>query len=183
MIQSFVDLYAPPNILDFTAVGNTATETVLCDDLTIFGTNRQMQPSMALSYDLRGRISNVVTAAPTIRFRVRWGGVAGLVLADSGAIACSASAFTNAQWAIYGSLIIRAFGSGTSGSIMCQGEVFASNFGTLASILMGSAGVLTPAVVGVDTTVDKALSFTAQWGTANASNTIQCITAMVLSLR
>jgi hypothetical protein len=41
-----------------------------------------------------------------------------------------------------------------------------------AEDFMGSAGVATPAVATVDLTADTALSITANWSVANASNTL-----------
>lgn len=184
MIQSFNDLYVPPNIADGAAIGNTTTETVLyaTTEPTIFGTNDQIVERACLFWELWGRISNVVTAAPTMRWRVRWGGVAGVILCDSGAISASASAFTNGQWYMRGYLIVRT--TGTAGTIMSQGDVFTANMtGTPTDILMGSAGVNTPVAVSIDSTIDKLLSFTFQWGTANASNTIQCITRLLWGMR
>lgn len=186
MIQSFNDLYVAPNLADGAAIGNTTTETVLyaTTEPTVFGTNDQIVERACLLWELWGRISNVVTAAPTMRWRVRWGGVAGVILCDSGAISASASAFTNAQWYMHGHLIVRLTGSGTSGSIMSQGKILTTNqTGTPTPVLMGSAGVLTPAAVGIDSTIDKLLSFTFQWGTANPSNTIQCITRLLWGMR
>ena len=118
------------------------------------------------------------TGTPTLTFRLRWGGVSGTVLAASGAMTAG-SAVTNAIWKI--ELWLQTRINGASGSLFVMGEAglaedAASTVGSAtnarASDFMGSAGVAAPAAVTVDLTADAALSLSAQWGTANASNTL-----------
>jgi len=162
---------------DGTAVANTTTEGILFPNNTIPA--GFMQDGRVLKVTASGRYSNVVTAVPTLVFAIRWGGVGGTVLCQSPAIVTSATAMTNAQWKM--EAILQTRSNGATGTIFAQGHVMmgtnttptfgtVTNYGVVA--LMGSAGVSTPAAVTVDLTVDTALSITADWSAANASNSI-----------
>jgi hypothetical protein len=163
---------------DGTAITNTATETIVFPNIVVPA--NYMQDGRVLQLIAYGRYSNVVTAVPTMRFRVRWGGVSGTVLADSGTITTLATAVTNAMWLTRIWITTRA--NGATGSLFATGEVtvgsntapsVGSATGTPADALMSSAGISTPAAVTVDLTADTALSLTATWSAANASNSIQ----------
>jgi len=162
---------------DGTAVANTTTEAIVFPNVTIPA--NYMQDGRALFAKLRGRWSNVVTAVPTLTWACRWGGVTGTVIATSGAIVTPATATTNAQWAV--ELEIQTRSNGSAGTVFAMGSVTmhedaAPTFGTVTNYgvvsPMGSAGVAAPAAVAVDLTADAALSFTADWSAANASNTL-----------
>ncbi len=151
------------------AVGNTTTETIVFPNLVIPA--NYMADGRVLRGRIYGQIGNVVTAAPTVTFRIRWGGVAGTVLAASAAITTSATAFTAAMWSMEFLIVTRT--NGTAGSLFATGEVNISNDATPQARFMGSAGANTPAAVSsLDLTADTALSISAQWGTANAANTL-----------
>lgn len=159
---------------DGTAIANTVTETIIFPNVTIPA--NYMADGRVLRLTVYGR--HGTTGTPTLTFRVRWGGVAGTVLAASGAITCG-SAVTAGMWKV--ELLIQVRTNGSSGSLFVTGQATvaddaASTVGsatnTHASDFMGSAGVATPAAVTVDLTADTALSVTATWGTANASNTL-----------
>jgi hypothetical protein len=159
---------------DGTAIANTTTETVIFPNVTIPG--NFMQDGRVLRLVLGGRYST--TGTPTLTFRVRWGGTSGTQLCASGAMV-TGSAVTNAQWRMEVMLQVRA--NGSSGSIFALGgatlgSATTSSVGSATNAgafdHMGSAGVATPAAVTVDLTADTALSVTAQWGTASASNTL-----------
>jgi hypothetical protein len=163
---------------DGAAVGNTAAETIVFPNITIPA--NYMSDGRVLIMEAYGRWSNVVTAVPTLTFRIRWGGVAGTLLCQSGAITTPATATANAMWRIEAILQTRA--NGATGALfvtgtLTMGEDAAPTFGTVTDYgvtsLMGSAGVATPAAVTADLTADTALSLTAQWSAANASNTMQ----------
>jgi len=162
---------------DGTPVANTTTEGLLFPDVVIPG--NYMQDGRTLELYAAGRWSNVVTAVPTITFTLRWGGVAGTVLAISPAIVTPASAVTNAIWELSAQIQTRA--NGATGSLFTIGKVTMSEdaaptFGTVANYgvvaMMGSAGAATPAAVTVSLIADTALSITADWSAANAANTI-----------
>jgi len=165
-------------VADGAAVANTVTETIIFPNVTIPA--NYMADGRVLRLTAYGRWSNVVTAVPTLTFRLRWGDVSGTVLAASGAITTPATATTNAMWAI--ELILQTRLNGATGTIFAtgivtMGEDAAPTFGTVTNYgvasFMGSAGVATPAAVTADLTADTALSLTAQWSAANAANTLQ----------
>lgn len=163
---------------DGAAVANTTTETIVFPNVTLAA--NYMQDGRFLRLRAAGRWSNVVTAVPTVTWRIRWGGVGGTVLAASGAITTPATATTNALWDMVATIQTRA--NGATGSLFCILKILmcedaAPTFGTVTNYgvvsLGGSAGVATPAAVTVDLTADTALSFTAQWSAASVSNTLQ----------
>lgn len=158
---------------DGTAVANSVAETIWCPDQTILA--NYMADGRVLHLINKGRYSS--TATPTIRFRVRWGGVAGVVLWDSGTITVG-SAVTAALCGI--DVWLQTRSNGSSGTIFAMGNAIigsalaptvGSATGAPAFGEYGSAGDDTPAAATVDLTTDKALSVTVQWGTQSASNT------------
>lgn len=162
---------------DGTAVANSTTEAILFPNITIPG--NYLADGRVLRVKAFGRYGNVVTAVPTITFRLRWGGVAGTVLAASAAIVTSATAMTAALWNV--ELLLQVRTNGATGTVFAMGDLTlttntAPTFGTVTNYgvasMMASAGLATPAAVTVDLTADTALSLTAQWSAANASNTI-----------
>jgi hypothetical protein len=161
-------------VADGTAIASSTTETILFPNVTIPA--NMLSDARWLRWAARGRLST--TSTPTMRFRLRWGGVSGTVLWDSGTITCG-SAVTAALWKVEGDLIVRS--NGSSGTVFAGGEAIigsalaptvGSATGAAALGVFGSAGDDTPAAVTVDLTADTALSLTAQWGTNSASNTI-----------
>ena len=161
---------------DGTPVTNV-TEAIVFPNIVIPA--NMMQDGRVLRLTAYGRYGNVTAAVPTVTWRVRWGGVAGTVIAASAAIVCSATAMTAALWKI--ELLIQVRANGATGSVFAVGEVqmttnTAPTFGTVTNYgvpsMMASAGLATPAAVTVDLTADTALSLTAQWSANNASNTL-----------
>ena len=161
-------------VADGTAIANTVTETIIFPNQTIFA--NYMADGRVLALEAYGRYST--TGTPTLRFRLRWNGVAGTVLTDSGTIT-SGSGVTSAMWKVQILIVTRA--NGASGSLFVTGEAtlysataptVGSATGAPAIAPMGSAGITVPAAVTVDLTVDTPLSLTATWGTASASNTL-----------
>lgn len=159
---------------DGTAIANTVTETIIFPNVTIPA--NYLQDGRVLRLVAYGRHST--TGTPTLTFRLRWGGVAGTVLCASGAITCG-SAVTAAMWRLEAIIQVRA--NGSSGSVFAVGEAevaedaantVGSATNSTAVGLMGSAGVATPAAVTVDLSAETALSLTATWSAASASNTL-----------
>lgn len=159
---------------DGAAIANTTTETIVFPNVTIPA--NYMADGRLLRLTAFGRYST--TATPTLRFRLRWGGVAGTVLWDSGTI--TLPTITAALWQI-GSLYVQTRANGASGSLFVMGpaEIAAgaapsvgSATGSSGAGVFGSAGDDTPAAVTVDLTADTALSLTAAWSAASASNTL-----------
>lgn len=165
-----------------TAVANTTTETVVVPNFTIPA--NYMQNNRVLRLTLYG--SYGTTATPTLAFALRWGGVAGTVIAKSTAVtttsAVGAGASMTAPWSMIVDIQVRS--NGSSGTLFTMGmaTLFNStaatsgtvtNYGLPMPIVSGSTGGTTPVAVTVDLTADTALSVTATWGTANSANSIQ----------
>lgn len=159
---------------DGAAIANTSTETIIFPNITIPA--NYLQDGRVLRLTAYGRYSS--TGTPTLTFRNRWGGVAGSQLAASGAMVVG-STVTNGMWKL--EVLIQVRTNGATGSLFAMGEAeitddAAQTVGsaTNASALgiMGSAGASAPAAVTVDLTADTALSLTAQWSVASASNTL-----------
>jgi hypothetical protein len=158
---------------DGTAVANSTTETIVFPNVTIPA--NYLQDGRVLRVKAYGRYSS--TGTPTIRFRLRWGGVGGTTLWDSGTITVG-SGVTAALWSI--ELLVQTRSNGSSGTLFVVGDVVigaalaptvGSATGEAAVGVFGSAGDDTPAAVTVDLTADTALSLTALWSAASASNT------------
>lgn len=167
-----------------TAVANTTTETILFPNITIPA--NFMQDGRCLRG--RGFFAYGTTVTPTLTFTIRWGGVAGTVLAKSAALTTTSGVGGGASMTALGSFefIIQTRSNGSSGTLMTNGVVttFTStaptagtvtNYGLDQVLASGSTGGTTPVAVTADLTADTALSLTATWGTANAANSIQGI--------
>lgn len=165
-----------------TAVANTVTETILFPNVTIPG--NFMQDGRALRLKAFGSYGTTVT--PTIIFTIRWGGVAGTVLAKSSTVTTTSGvgggASMTALWEL--EAIVQTRSNGSSGTLMTNGiaTLFTStamtagtvtNYGEPLPIVSGSTGGTTPVAVTADLTADTALSLTATWSAANAANSIQ----------
>lgn len=165
-----------------TAIANSVTETILFPNVTIPG--NYLQDGRCLRVRAFGAYGT--TATPTLTFAVRWGGVAGTVIAKSTAVtttsAVGGGASMTAPWSA--EFIIQVRANGSSGSLMTNGEITlytataatagtVTNYGLPLPLASGSTGGTTPIAVTVDLTADTALSFTALWGTQNAANSIQ----------
>lgn len=154
-------------VADGTAVANTTTETILFPDKTIPG--NYMSDGRLLRLRAFGKLS--VTGTPTITFRVRWGGVAGTLLATTEALTCG-SGVTTVNWELEIYVQVRSNGSAGSMLVFGSASLHTSATAVLANTFSVS-GYDAPAAVGsLDLTTDKALSVTAQWSAASASNTI-----------
>lgn len=161
---------------DGTAIANTTTETIIFPNVTV-PANYMADGRRLVLDSCAGRLST--TGTPTIRFRARWGGVAGTVIWDSGTIT-TGSGVTAALWTIE-NLRIQVRSNGATGTVFpigvaIIGAALAPTVGSATGAagvgVFGSAGDDTPAAVTVDLTADTALSITGQWGTASASNTL-----------
>lgn len=159
---------------DGTAVANTTTEAIIFPNITVPA--NFLQDGRILRLTAYGRHST--TATPTLTFALRWGGVTGTVVAQSGALTCG-SGVTAAPWKVELTLQVRS--NGSTGTVFVMGEAIcwddavgstgsATNAPGIAA--MTSAGAATPAAVTVDLTADSALSLTADWSAASASNTL-----------
>jgi hypothetical protein len=167
-------LYAP--IVDGTAVTGSA-ETIMVPDYTLPA--NYMTVGKTLKYTLWFRQSTAITTPGTITLRLRWGGVAGVLLAASPAFAPDPTAAATAlSCFVQYYLICRS--DGASGTFFCMGQWSGTDFddastativGNLNSLTFGSAGSGTPATASVDTTTAKALSATYQSSVTTGSMT------------
>jgi len=174
-----------------TAVANTVTETILFPNVTIPA--NYMQDGRCLR--LRGFFAYGTTATPTLIFSVRWGGVAGTVLAKQAANITTSGVGGGASMTAMGSfeIIIQTRSNGSAGTLMTNGETIlytstlltagtVTNYGQPAPIASGSTGGTTPVAVTADLTADTALSLTVTWGTSNAANSIQGLNYTIESM-
>lgn len=172
-------------VADGTAVANSTTETILFPNVTIPA--NYMADGRALEFVAQGKFSTT-TGPPTLRFRIRWGGVAGTVIGDSGTITTVASV-TNAIWECRALIQTRA--NGSSGTLVCIGSValygaaaptVGSATGAPGIAAMSAGGITAPAATTCDLTADTALSITGTWSAASASNTITGMNWVLKSL-
>lgn len=151
---------------DGTAVANTTTETIIFPNVTVPA--NYMADSRILRLRAFGKLST--TATPTMTWALRWGGVSGTLLATSEAITMG-SGVTTVNWSI--EAFIQTRSNGATGSLLVMGDLAVhSAAGTVLSNVFGVSGYDAPAAVTVDLTADTALSLTADWSAASASNTL-----------
>lgn len=166
---------------DATAVGNTTTETIIVPDF-VFPAYTFIQGSK-IRAQFAGRISNVVTAVPTITFRVRVGTatLSATAVFATAALATRATVATNETF--WGDYTLTCRSSGTAGTIMSIGNFNIPNLtgGTTTNIINVMLPATAPATQNIDTTVANVLSLSAQWSAASASNTIQVHEYMLVS--
>lgn len=150
-------------IADGATYTNSTTETSLLPNPAVF--------TLPANYFYVGRTLRVSAwgeiatgAGPgNLNFRVRYGSATtGIIIADTGAIAMTASIATKFIWSIEVLITCRALGSGTSGSLFGIGRATGMTSVTPPVISnMGSAGNATPAPAGIDTTTATTLQVTA----------------------
>ncbi len=151
---------------DGTAVANTTTEAIIFPNVTIPA--NYMADGRILRLRAFGKLST--TGTPTITFAIRWGGVGGTILANTEAITCASGA-ANTAWSI--EALIQTRSNGSSGSVFVMGDAMVNlTASTNTSGTFGVSGFDAPAAVTVDLTADTALSITADWSAASASNTL-----------
>jgi len=151
---------------DGTAVDDTTTEEIIFPNVTIPA--NYMQDGRVVRLKAYGKLST--TGTPTIIFAVRWGGVSGTLLATTEAIT-TASGSANTAWSLEVYLQTRT--NGSSGTIMAIGNVTVNlTASTATQGVFGVSGFDAPATASVDLTADTALSLTADWSAASASNTL-----------
>lgn len=153
-------------ITDGTAVANTTTETIIFPNVNIAA--NYMHGERCLHLRASGKLST--TGTPTITFAIRWGGVAGTLLANSEPIT-NGSGVTNVAWWLEADIQTRS--NGSTGTLLVMGSV---SVHTAAATVVVSAltvsGHDAPAAVSVDLTAATDLSLTADWSAASASNTL-----------
>jgi hypothetical protein len=151
---------------DGAAISNTTTESIIFPNITIPA--NFMQDGRVLKLTAYGKLST--TGTPTMTWAIRWGGVAGTLLATTEAIAMG-SGVTNVNWSV--EAVIQTRANGTAGSLFVMGGVRVHTSSTAVSQnVFGVSGYDAPAAVTADLTVDTALSLTGDWSAQSASNTL-----------
>lgn len=144
-------------------VSTAAVETILFPNVTIPA--NYLQDGRALRIRCQGQWTTT-GLTPTMIFGLRWGGVAGTLLAKTAAITTVAST-TAAVWDL--DILVQTRSNGSSGTVMAIGDArmyagvaptIASTTGSAAVTPMTIGGVLAPAIATVDLTADTALSIT-----------------------
>lgn len=169
-MQTWVETLAAATS-DSTALTNTVTET------TILPTNaKPVIPSnffdrigSTLRIMAAGRISNVVTAVPTMTFKLKLGSVA---IATSQAFSMSATAQTNDSWWLEWILTLRA--NGAAANFMHVGQFMSGALNNNTAAPQTAIIPATAPAVGTsfDSSVAAILDLTGTWSAANAANSI-----------
>ena len=172
-------------IADGTAV-TAAAETILVPDYTLPA--GYLYPGALLKYSAFGRMSSAITTPGTFTWRTRWGGVGGVALAASGAIAPDpTAASTNVAWFV--EFYIQCRSVGTAGTAMSWGRMWqndiddgAAAVANLTTALNNQQAVFpdAAATAAIDTTTAKALSITVTPSVATGS--VTCHHALLESL-
>jgi hypothetical protein len=111
----------------------------------------------------RGIVSSAGSSPGTLTMRARIDSVSGTTMGATAAASLSTSQ-SNVDWKMEFSLIWQSLGSAAQAEV--DGEFLSS---ALATVVNGLGGALAT----YDTTADHQLHITAQFGTANAANSIQ----------
>ncbi len=146
---------------------------------TVVGTITVDAGSMRVGRVIRISAHGVITTtnptSPTLQLRIKWGGSGGTLIADTGAQASVVNQTGN-LWEVVCNLTFRTI-SATSNSSSVEADGLwknhaSSGAGGLSNIKLLNFGgnVLTT----IDTTANKDIFFSAQWGTATSGNTIVC---------
>lgn len=169
-------IYAPP--ADGTAHA-AASNAIIVPDFSIPAS--YMTVGKILKYTIMGRYSSAITTPGTLIHILKWGGAGGVALVTSGTLAPDpTAASTNITWMVEYWVQCRSVGA--TGTFMSFGrvewpDIDDATVATLkASYDMRMAPTATPAVVTVDTTIDKLLSVTA----TNSLNTMTIQTHMAM---
>lgn len=166
-----------------TAVANSTTETIIMPNFTVPA--NYMADSRCLRVKLIGQYST--TGTPTLTFAIRWGGVAGTLIAKTAAITLP----TITAGVFEMDLLLQVRSNGSTGTILGNGvcRVYAGVAPTVASATgnaavtpMTAGGTITPATATVDFTADTALSITALWSAASSSNTLTGLHELIEAL-
>ncbi len=148
-------------------VANTVTETDLIDGSNFVGTKTIPANffTAGKSFRIKARGFQSTTGTPTIRFRVRIGGLSGTIVADSGAQTILKN-LVNGGFSVEAEITCRSVGS--SGTVIGQGSCSVSADAASSAIF----ALVATSVSTIDTTASQALFLTVEWGTAASGNTI-----------
>lgn len=136
-------------------------------------------PGKKFRLTAQGRISTLVTTPGTLTLSLRWNSTP-IIVATSQAFALNIVAKTNTSWWLDLLITARTVGSGTSATLMVNGEW--QSEAVIGSPLQSAGGIgglpwqaSAPAVgTGFDSTVANVADFFATWSVNSASNSILC---------
>lgn len=147
------------NDSDSAAVTNTTSETVIDQFYTLPSENTiTMITGLTIRLTAMGTISTGLISLG-FRFRIRVGGLGGVILADTGGLTILSS-LTNGGWLAQSIMTVR--DTGPTGLIQAQ------NYATMQSGAL--LAMPTTSAVALDTTIANDITLTAQWTTATANN-------------
>jgi hypothetical protein len=152
-----------------TTVNISAAETVMVPDFTIPA--NYLIAGRCLRYTLLGDYSSHLSTAETWTFRIRYGGVAGTLLAASGAFPIALNR-TNSGFMV--EWYVMMLTEGAAGSAFVMGRVTWTGWPGTAALIASAANMLVapvsaPAAVTINTTTATALSVTTQTSAAVGS--------------
>lgn len=145
---------------DGVAVATPAVATILVPDFSLPA--NYLYPGRMLQYSLFGRQSTAITTPGTFTWGLRYGGIAGTVLATSTALAPDpTAASTNVAWSLTFWMVCRSIGS--SGTAFTFGRIEHSDVddATVATLKTALDAVVFPAAnaaVTINTTTANALT-------------------------
>ena len=151
-------------------IGNSTVETAITS--TGVGGGLTLPTDFLLagkSLCITARGVHSATASPNLTIKVKFGST---VILTTGAIATGNS--TNEQFCIGGMITCRT--TGASGTVFGQGSYQEASGTSARDYSMSNTATTT-----INTTVTQAITITAQWGTANAGNTIS-LTNLVIEV-
>ena len=158
----------PFNILDGAAYNTSVTLTDVSPAPQVTIPANFLEVGSTIRISAIAKFSN--TGTPTLLLGAYYGGVAGVALAASSAITTTTAA-TNWPITMYYEGRVRSVG--TSGTIVGAGWIdLATSLTALTHRPIPETAI---ASVTIDTTVAKAITMGAQWGTSNAANTLTCV--------
>lgn len=156
-------------------IANTATETAFFNSF-IWRANQDAN-SRSLHYKLayKGFYSSMAGTPGTLTFRLRWGSAAftspstTTLIAASNPITLPASQ-SNQLWTLDLDFTVRNRGTGTNGKVVAIGRPML-NWGSVP-IIDQMPAIGSDASISLDTTLEAKITLTAQFSTADASNSI-----------
>ena len=153
-------LFATGIVPSTNTIANTATETLFNSTYVI--PLAKLASGYVLKIKGRG-VYGTAAAAGTLRIRIKLGGT---TILDSLAFTATNSVPAGSGWNFEGEVIVISGGSG--GNVEAQGEIKFWSAAAASQVMP----LYNAAPVAVDLSASKALTVTAQWGTANAANSI-----------
>jgi len=169
-----------------TSVNTTAAETIIFPNVTIPA--NYMQDGRCIRIRAMGLHSTLGTGTVTLVFKLKAGGVAGTLLAQTGTITTLVS-LANAYWDL--DIIVQTRTNGATGTVIANGvvRVFGATAPTIGSATgapaiapMTVGGQTAPATATYDLTADSAYALTVTMGASSASNIVQGVQYTIESM-